>query len=315
MEYSTRTTDDGCEIAYQASSSLKNACSGDALVLLLHGFAGSSAYFTRNYPGLLSDNSTTLHVVAWDMRGHGRSSKTTGGYHVARLAADLHFLLAHLDRGRRLRVIGVGCSIGAAVLWTHIELFSPASAHFAGLVIVDQAPLQDREPYTGWTPQLAHRGLYDEATLHAAQKVFRETPDDGYRGLVADCLGYRYAPLASATVSEEEREQDEAFFLDIARACDGKWLARLMADHTRYDHRDAIAEAVDVPALVLAGTKSGPFSIEGMRETANRINNGIHSKSGQDLAEFREIDAGHWMFYEKPQEFNELIINFIRRCQ
>ncbi len=112
-------------------------------VLLMRGFSGSSDYFKLNSPELAE---APLGRPAPDMRGHGKSDHTQGGYHVARLAADLRELIAFLRQsaGPDLRFVPVGCSIGSAVIWTYVELFG--CGDFGGVVFVDQAPLQNRSP-------------------------------------------------------------------------------------------------------------------------------------------------------------------------
>lgn len=356
MHYESYTSNDGHRLAFQSSLSLSsdvtvnggdNAAgdgegetsigaardppltveSGRSCILLLHGFAGSSAYFERNYPTLTAaaSDSSAKWVVAWDMRGHGRSAKPNSGYHVARLAADLYDLLLHLrnaygivssdsaddraaDGGAAMKIVLVGCSIGAAVAWTFTELYAPASAWFAGICFVDQAPLQDRDPSTGWTERFAHRELYDEATLRGVQQTLNTDPDQVYKGLVAGCLGYRCAPLLEDDISPSQKDADEAFFVDIARQCSGKWLARLVADHTRYDHRDAIAE-LDVPVLVMAGERSGPFSLDGLAETVRLVN-----ATRPGLARLSVFEFGHWLFYEAADQFNEELLDFVAEC-
>lgn len=335
MQYGYCGTNDGLSLAFQTSLPVENIpASGPgsladprrrSCVLLMHGFSGSSSYFTRNFAAL----SARHWVVAPDMRGHGASGRSPGGYHVARLAADLRDVIATLrrhagpgdDGDAPLRVVPVGCSIGAAVLWTYVELFGDAD--FAGLAFADQAPLQDRSDFGGdsdsdgagaaWGPDRCHRGCYDEATLRAAQRAWIETPDRAHAGLVAECLGYRFAPEPAADAvapGTEQATRDEAFFAGISRLCDGTWLARLLADHTRYDHREAI-EAITRPTLVLAGRRTGCFPLEGMRETVRRVAKG----SGRaDLARWSVYDGGHWMFYEEPDRFNKEIGDFVAEC-
>ncbi|CAM1506570.1 Fc.00g062110.m01.CDS01 [Cosmosporella sp. VM-42] len=305
MEYETFATNDGCKIAFQTSLSLSDMkeVSPRVCVLLMHGFSGSSDYFIRNF-GPLSER---LWVVAPDMRGHGKSDRTCGGYHVARLAADLTSLVALLGRvAPGVRIVPVGCSIGAAALWTYIELYG--CNDFAGYVFVDQAPLQDRSSFDSWDESKAHTGCYDETTMLAAQRSWMTDSQAAHLDLVKGCLGYRHAPRDEDGVSEEQAKKDEAFFTRISAACDQNWLARLLADHTRYDHREAI-EKISVPTLVLAGRRSGCFPLEGMLESVRRV-----EKAQPGLASSTVYESGHWLFYEEPERFNKEIVEFVESC-
>jgi pimeloyl-ACP methyl ester carboxylesterase len=211
MEYSTFTTTDRCPLAFQSSLPLPPPSSPTpstpnyaTCILLLHGFSGSSAYFTHNFAPLAPHH----WLLAPDMRGHGRSghNPSRGGFHVARLAADLRELLLHVSRlapagtTTKTKFVPVGCSIGAAVVWTYLELFGEAGAdefELAGFVFVDQAPLQDRSALGGGGGEgLAHRGCFDEASMLAAQRawVYASAGAVTNGGLVRVCLGYRLAP-------------------------------------------------------------------------------------------------------------------------
>ncbi|XXG95581.1 hypothetical protein Hte_001848 [Hypoxylon texense] len=335
MRYEYFRVNDGCKIAFQTSLPLGGAdptaaaaaaATTDAAapyrtcVLLLHGFSGSSQYFKRNFEAL----SRRFWVVAPDMRGHGSSEHTRGGYHVARLAADLRGLLRHLQGasaglpGALENIVPVGCSIGAAVLWTYVELFDPPRS-LAGFAFVDQAPLQDRSPFGGWDASKAHLGCYDEATTQAAQRAWIDDPAAAHRGLVRSCLGYRCRPEAEDETSDGEwrrrrGEEDEAFFTQISARCDGAWLARLLADHTRYDHREAL-ERIRAPTLVMAGRRTGCFPLEGMAETVARVNAAAGTTTTTPgLARLSVFDSGHWLFYEEPERFNAEIIEFVDFC-
>lgn len=316
MHYGYCGTRDGTALAFQTSLPMENVPSSGpgsladprrrTCILLMHGFSGSSSYFTRNFAALSKDH----WVVAPDMRGHGASGRTRGGYHVARLAADLRDIVEALRKTQAdVQVVPVGCSIGAAVLWTYVELF--ADSDFAGFVFADQAPLQDRSAFDAWDETKAHKGCYDEATMLAAQRAWTDTPDEAHKGLVGDCLGYRFAPAEGGDdVSAEQSARDEEFFTGISRLCDGAWLARLLADHTRYDHREAIEE-ITKPTLVLAGRRTGCFPLDGMRETARRVEKG---SGNPGLARWSVYDGGHWMFYEEPEKFNKEIAEFVAEC-
>lgn len=259
-----------------------------------------------------------------DVDGNDRKETYTGGYHVARLATDLHNLLTCLKSSRLgpspqgpqslpqppLEVIGVGCSIGAAILWTYIELFTDAD--FSGFIFVDQAPLQDRSVFGAWDSTKAHKGCYDEATMLGAQQAWNKLPEDRHAthlGLVDECLGYRYQPLPTDKISEEEKKEDEEFFTGISAQCpSGEWLAKLIADHTRYDHREA-CEGISKPVMVMGGKRSGCFSLEGMEEVVKRA-----KKGGNEKAETSWYESGHWLFWEEAERFNGEVLDFAKRC-
>ncbi|KAJ4422305.1 hypothetical protein N0V82_003060 [Gnomoniopsis sp. IMI 355080] len=315
MQYAYVGTNDALSLAFQTSLPLKNIPSSGPgskddprrgkCILLMHGFSGSSAYYTRNYAALSEDH----WVVAPDMRGHGASGRSKGGYHVARLALDLRAIVERLrENSPGVKIIPVGCSIGAAVLWTYVELFGDGD--FAGFVFADQAPLQDRSSFDEWDESKAHLGCYDEKTMLGAQKAWIETPDEAHKGLVSECLGYRFAPENTDNVSPEQATRDEEFFTSISRLCDGSWLARLLADHTRYDHREAI-EMITKPTLVMAGKRTGCFPLEGMKETVRRVEKG---SGNPKLARWLLFNGGHWMFYEEPEVFNKEVVGFVKEC-
>jgi pimeloyl-ACP methyl ester carboxylesterase len=309
MDYFRITANDGCELAFQSSQPLRPYSpekNYDTLTLLIHGFSGSSLYFQRNYDTL----SRSSWVMAIDLRGHGNSGHSGGGYHVARLAADLKELIVYLKTDNpNVKIFPVGCSIGAAVLWTYVELFSDMD--FSGMVFVDQAPLQDRSSIDDWDESKAHRGCFDEKSLSIAQHVWINDPEAAFKGLVADCLGYRYQPLAGENVSEECRKNDEEFFVSQSRRCNTKWLARLLADHTRYDHREA-CQQIRVPVLVMAGKRTGCFPLEGMEETARIVANAQGHKINELLPpRWSVYNSGHWLFWEEPERFNMEIRQFV----
>ncbi len=66
-------------------------CRGD--LVLCHGLASSLGFWLRDYVEALSPH---FRITLFDMRGHGRSSLETTGYHPADLAADLAGVCAAL---------------------------------------------------------------------------------------------------------------------------------------------------------------------------------------------------------------------------
>ncbi|KAH7408097.1 alpha/beta hydrolase-like protein [Phaeosphaeria sp. MPI-PUGE-AT-0046c] len=276
-------------------------------LILLHGFTGSSAVFSRNTHQL----SQRFHVVVPDLRGHGTSDKPKAGYHVARLAMDLKNMVDHLGLSDKL-VSAIGTSLGAAILWSYAELFSTSA--FESLVFVDQAPLQD---YTSdWGPDYGNRGCNNPKALADMQKTLESNPEAAHLGTIAACLGYRSHPQPyDPEPGSKTWQGDEAFFLAEAMKGDGRWYGKLMADHTALDWRDSIAQnfghgsGSKTKVLVVASERSGCFPAAGPLKVVELVNTG---RDEEGLAKGVAVEwGGHWCYWEKPEMFNEMVLAFL----
>ncbi|KAA8563772.1 hypothetical protein EYC84_011789 [Monilinia fructicola] len=208
------------------------------ILILLHGFTGSSAVWQRNVPTL----AEKYRVIVPDLRGHGESGKPTHGYHVSRLAMDLQELIVRIGNssdGQPLTFHAIGGSLGCAILWSHAELFGAST--FKNVIFVDQSPLQN-STLDGWDSRFCNRGMNNPWAIASLQKTLELAPELAHRGTIAACLGYRYAPLKHEEVvrTQKEKDDDEAFFLREALKGNGRWLGKLMEDHTSKDWRDSI---------------------------------------------------------------------------
>jgi pimeloyl-ACP methyl ester carboxylesterase len=117
------TASDGARIAYSDEGEGRP-------LLFLHGLMADSGFFERQI-GL----ADTYRVIAVDLRGHGRTPKGPVPPTIRRLADDVTELAQELGLSG---AIGIGWSLGAAVLWR--ALAGPASQRFAGAVVVDMTP-------------------------------------------------------------------------------------------------------------------------------------------------------------------------------
>jgi pimeloyl-ACP methyl ester carboxylesterase len=110
MASSSYTASDGIRINYLDTGGSK------PLLILLHGFTGSSDVWQRNVPAFKE-----YRVIAPDLRGHGNSEKPKHGYHVSRLAKDLRDLLEMLSAKPDITGLGpiaaIGGSLGCSILW------------------------------------------------------------------------------------------------------------------------------------------------------------------------------------------------------
>lgn len=88
-------------------------------VVLVHGWTGDSNDWIWQIPALRERH----RVIAVDLRGHGRSEVTAGGYRVARLAGDVASLIDQLGLDAPA-VVGHG--LGASVAnWIAVEQLAP----------------------------------------------------------------------------------------------------------------------------------------------------------------------------------------------
>nr|WP_238590258.1 alpha/beta hydrolase [Pseudonocardia sp. AL041005-10] len=123
---------------------------------MLHGWGQTQAMFAHQLTGL----GARRRVVTYDQRGHGVSDKPHHGYRIARLAQDLVELLDHLglDRADLL-----GWSMGASVLWSHID--THGTGRIGRLVLVDQPAAVAAVPWMPAQEQAGSGAIFDVGGL------------------------------------------------------------------------------------------------------------------------------------------------------
>ncbi|THV44421.1 hypothetical protein BGAL_0648g00030 [Botrytis galanthina] len=315
-------TNDGVVIAYSDTDGQNEE--GLECLILLHGFTGSKDVWQKNVDALRK----TYRVVVPDLRGHGDSQKPKHGYHVSRLAMDLHELTQHIihssatgQKGARgdKKFLAIGGSLGCAILWSYAELFG--TSLFRKMIFVDQSPLQN-STLDGWDSRFCNRGMNNPWAIASLQKTLELAPEIAHRGTIAACLGYRYAPLESekGLRSQEVMDGDEAFFLGEALKGNGRWLGKLMEDHTSKDWRDSIracfgpGSGSETKVLVVGSSRSGCFPAEGVMKIVEFVNGGVENDGEIKNGKARGVVVdwgGHWCYWEDPDKFNTLVLEFL----
>uniref|UniRef100_A0A7S0ING8 AB hydrolase-1 domain-containing protein n=1 Tax=Calcidiscus leptoporus TaxID=127549 RepID=A0A7S0ING8_9EUKA len=263
------TTGDGVTLRY-----LRKGSEGPPVVLI-HGWSASHRSFDLNIESL----ARRCTIFAPDLRFHGDSDKPAWGFHVARLAADLHALLSAWQLEAPTLV---GCSLGCAVIWSYVELFGCDA--LGKCVFVDQAPSQWR--FADW--QLGSKGIYDAASLDAIQAALRADMAAFADGNARCCLTKRVPEALLQTLSAESQK------------CDPDALGKLMADHAPKDWRP-ILPRIRCACLNLYGTASGCFPAEGCAAVGTLI------PTCRNVA-FE--GCNHWLYMEEPERFNQLVGDF-----
>jgi len=151
-------------------------------------------------------------------------------------------------------------------------------------------PLQNRDPASGW--DLGSRGIYDGPSLAAVQAALAADAAAAARDTVAVCLS---SPPAAA---------DADAFVAAALRADGRWLGRLMADHTALDWRPLLrAWPAGRRALVVVGGGTKVHAPAGVRAVGDLIG---------AAATVVEMPGGsHWCYWEEAAAFNTLLLDFL----
>lgn len=217
----------------------------------------------------------------------------------------------------------IGTSLGAAIIWyfplfpllrslmihrSYAELFTPSP--FTHVIYVDQAPLQN---YTSdWGAERGNKSLHDATALADLQSTLLSNPTAVYRGTIASCLAYRSHPLpGDPEEGSEEWEADEMFFLSEAQKGDAGWFGKLMGDHTALDWRESISHSfahAGTKTLVVASERSGCFPSAGPLWVVRLV-----QEAGGEAEGVSVTWGGHWCYWEAPERFNELVLDFLKR--
>ncbi|ELZ02148.1 alpha/beta fold hydrolase [Natrialba aegyptia] len=260
----TLTTNDGVELYYETQGE------GPPLVFVT-AWSSTLRFFEKNIPDLAED----YQVVAFDHRGHGESERPGHGYRISRLAMDLKELVDHLDL---TDVTAVGWSMGAVVLWSHLELFG--SDRISKLVCIDQSPKENLVPQD-WDQQRC----FDVEAFTKLAKDIEYAEEDVFSRMAG-----RYDSLTLG----------ESGFVDEMVNCSKTAKIELMRDILNLDWRTFLSE-IEIPTLVFVGRDSRATPPEESAYVGDQIPNA-------ETVFFD--DAGHMLFWENPEQFNEIVRNF-----
>ena len=190
-------------------------------------------------------------MIRYDLRGHGDSEKPQHGFHVHRLAADLHDLMEHFGFER---VALLGCSLGCSIIWAFVELYG--GTQISAALFVDQSPYQMASIDGEW--QLGSKSIFSEGSLAHVRAELRNNPRLFYEETVKACLTRAPTNVEMSMYVNESLKSSHWF------------LGKLMANHAHMDWRNVLP-LVSCPALVFAGKKSKIFPWEGVAYAAENM--------------------------------------------
>ena len=292
---------------------------GAPLVLLAHGFP-ELAYSWRHQLPVLA--AAGYHVLAPDQRGYGRSSRpdNIADYNIADLSADL---IGLLDDVGAQKAVFVGHDWGAIVAWSTAQLHPDRVAAVVGLSVppVPRAqvpPTQALRKTFGdnffymlhfQEPGIADAELGADAakTLRrmlgglrpandqaAALRMIRPGPQ-GFIERLGEPDGL------PSWISAEELDHYIAEFTRTGFTGGLNWYRNL--DRNWEIMANPAAPTIGMPALFVAGTDDPVLGFT-RRDRAAEVVSGP----------YREVlinGAGHWLQQERPNEVNQVLVDFL----
>ncbi|WP_043670795.1 alpha/beta fold hydrolase [Streptomyces xylophagus] len=264
------------ELSFFASAdgdlAYRDVGTGTPVVLLHSGFADHRV-FDDQIPALARD----FRVIAPDIRGHGFSANASGPF---RWADDLADLLRHLDLGPAVLVgLCMGAAVATDTTLEHPELVRAVVVSGAGTSAFEYTDPHLLEHQARAAQLLGAgdiAGWLDQFTRGVAGP--RRTVDE-----VSPSVLRRLRELTAHTLSKHTPgEQD--------------WYVPLADPWSR-------VPKLDVPVLAIHGALDWPDSIAMAQRFTDTVPNG------------RAVTiegVGHYPNMEKPEEFNEILGQFLR---
>lgn len=280
LEVKSFTTSDGVKLSYWTAGQ------GEPVIFVPGWSANGAEYINVMY--LMSRNH---RVYVLDPRNQGLSEKTEFGGRISRFAMDLKEFSDHL--GVR-KANYVGWSMGAAVIWSYIDLF--------GTKGIDKAVFVD-EPISiyahgDWTEE--ERLKAGGTTTSAERMVAGFTEGAPLNRLVTDLL-----------LLERSTLQDSPYFVNsqsFAREfvkTDPQATKRVLFDHVTNDWRDVVEHKIDVPVAIFSGELSN--NLPSQRWAASVIPNAtLYSYSAAEQGD-------HFLMFKNPMKFTTDLSTFLKR--
>lgn len=267
MTFQSFIAEDGARIAYRDEGEGRP-------LLLLHGLNAHGGFFAPQAHAL----QDRFRIIRPDFRGHGRTAATPAP-DIARLAQDMAQLIQHLGLEK---IVGVGWSMGAMVLWELLN--GPATAAFAGMVVIDMSPRLLAEP--GWSLGLIDRAMREPPARETALE-----------------RGRRIAGLIFAERGARRPMLIERWGAELGKA-DPDAVMALGASLYAQDYRAALG-SITVPTLVAHGAASRFYPAQTSRFIADRVARGRMETFPQ---------SGHAPHLEEAERFTKSLAAFARGC-
>ena len=280
LQINSFSTRDGVRLSYW------EAGEGTPLIFIPGWSANGAQYINVMY--LLSKH---YHLYVLDPRNQGLSQRVEHGGRIARFAMDLREFGDHLGLEK---ADYAGWSMGAAVLWSYIDLFGTGSMR--KMVFVDE-PVSIYS-HADWSEQ--ERREAGGSTTSPERMVAGFTAGAPLNSLVTDMKPIERAMLKDAPAFVNSESFANAFISN-----DSKALARVLFDHTMNDWRDVLRYKITVPAAIFSGDESNNLPSQQWAKSV---------MSDATLFTYSAADQGdHFLMFKNPFRFARDLRSFLDR--
>lgn len=277
-------------------------------IVLCHGWPGHASSWRHQVPALVAAG---YHVIVPNQRGYGNSSRPAEvtDYDIEHLSGDLVALLDHYGYDE---AAFVGHDWGAMVVWG-LTLLHP---NRVDRVINLSLPYQERgdTPWIEWMedalggdfyfvhfnrrPGVAD-AVFEENTFRFLRNLYRknEPLQQPQPGMALIDLARAEAPLGDPVMSDEELAVLVAAFDTSGFTASVNWYRNLDRNWHLLADADPI---IHQPALMIYGDRDLVQKSETLAEFVPDV-------------EVVELDCGHWIQQEKPDELNAAILGWLQR--
>ena len=244
-------------------------------VIFLHGWSLSGESWQPQIDFLVARGH---RVIAYDRRGHGRSTKPSTGYDFDTLSDDLASVLARTD-------VTDATLVGHSMSGGEIARYFARHGGERVARVMFVAPTTPYAVKTADNPEGTDRQVFDQ--LVAA--------------LVADPKGY-LAAGAPGLLGNEPAPETVKWALDMAYQADPTALEKCLRAFTETDFRSDL-RAVLVPTLIVYGSGDMPSMAVNARRTGAAI-------AGSRIEVYE--GAPHGLFITDRERFNNDLLRFVR---
>lgn len=203
---------------------------GDETIILLHGFCGSSDYWSKIIPQLID----TYRVIAVDLRGHGKSSEPEKCFSIEDMADDIFHLVTALNINKAYLF---GHSLGGYISLVFAKKYEDK---LKGFSLVHSTAFSDSE----------------EAKLGrevGISKINTEGLEAFVQGLI---------PKLFAVENIERRKADIDKVIDIGKQTSKNGAIGALSAMKKRAERNDVLQSTNVPVLLIAGKGDQVIGLE-----------------------------------------------------